>query len=71
MLVWNDFVVTFARSQALGSRLRWIRRRKPTDSSISDLEFVAEWLIVEENPGVLILVIPVVFQLLHTLHESL
>jgi hypothetical protein len=38
-------------------------------SDKTDLELVTEWLIIEEDPRILILAVPMVFQLAHTLHE--
>lgn len=38
-------------------------------SDKTDLELVTEWLVVEEDPRILILAVPMVFQLAHTLHE--
>jgi hypothetical protein len=32
------------------------------------LEFVAEWLVVEENPWVLVLAVPLELELAHALH---
>lgn len=36
-----------------------------------DLEFVAEGLVIEEDPGIPVLPIPVMFELGHTLHYAI
>ena len=35
------------------------------------LEFVAEWLLVEEDPWILVFPVPMEFELSHALHDSL
>lgn len=51
MLVWYDFVVAFRGGEIL----------------CCSLEFVVEGFVVEEYPGVLVFVIPVIFELDHAL----
>lgn len=36
-----------------------------------DLEFVAEGLVIEEDPGIPVLPIPVMFELSHALHYAI
>jgi len=38
--------------------------------SLAYLELITERLIIEENPGVVVLSIPLIFELAHTLHQT-
>ena len=39
-------------------------------NAATDLEIFTEWLLVEENPGILVLMVPAQFQLRHALHDA-
>ena len=67
----NDFVVDLCRSQVSCSGLALsVRDSAGNDQGHAYLELIAERLIVEKHPWVLVLSIPVVLQLSHALHDT-
>ena len=70
MFFWDDFEVTLSRCKVLGGRLRDCQLILAQSSVVASLELVAKRLVIEEDPRILILAIPLILQLSHTLHEA-
>lgn len=70
VLCGNNFVVAFRSCKVLCSSLVLCQPKSRRLKWVTNLEFVAERLVVEENPRVIVLSIPLEFELAHALHQA-
>lgn len=70
MVARNNFVITFRGCEILRGKLTYVSENYDRlKKQISYLKFVAERLIIEKDPGIMVFSIPLVFELPHALHD--
>jgi len=70
VLLGDNFVVALSRGEVLSSSLVFYQPTSPGLERLTNLELIAERFIIEENPWIVVLAVPLEFQLTHALHQT-